>query len=139
MRKKLTYVLLATLFVTGNSAFAMMGDEEVSRYDFKILKSTALHLLNTDETLEVRGHHYKVTGKIEGTTGNIFTTFITSPSKDIINFHNHTGNTGGKTKQWKYIMCFPPTIDDNPKSPTFSQKIGRGVDGIVDLQITQID
>lgn len=129
MRKKLTYVLLASLLVTGSSAFAMMGDEGVSGRDFNISKSTALQLMNTDKTLEAGGHHYKVTGTVTGTAGE---TFKEAP-EEMIRFYN--GWTYNKAPtSWQYLFDLPPQFDE-----TGSPIWGTGGDGVADLRITQVD
>jgi hypothetical protein len=128
MRKKLTYVFLISLLVAGSSAFAMMGEEGVSGNDFNISRSTALKLLNTDQPLEVGGHHYKVTGTVVGTAGKMFTT---APD-EIIHFNN-SSTYGQAPTQWSYMLDLPPLQDEN------GQIIAEGGDGVASLVITKVD
>ena len=133
MKNKSTYVLLACLLIAGSSVFAMEEKEGVFGRDFHISQSTVLRLLNTDQTLEVDGHHYKVTGRVTGTAGDMFTQ---SPER-MIRFYN--GSTYDKAPSaWQYLEELPPTLDERPDSPTFGQYIGGG-DGVADLRITRVD
>jgi hypothetical protein len=133
MKNKLNYVLLAFLLLAGSSVFAMDENEGVSGRDFHISKSTVIRLLNSNDTLEVGGHHYKVTGTVVGTAGDMFTQ---SPER-MIRFYN--GWTYDKAPTaWQYLEDLPPTLDENPGSPTFGQYLGGG-DGVADLRITRVD
>lgn len=129
MKNKLSYILLVSLLVAGSSAFAMMGEEGVSGRGFDISRSTALRLMNTDKTLEVGGHHYKVTGTVAGTAGEMFKT----APEEILHFYNGwTYNTAPTS--WQFMFDLPPAFDENG-TPIF----GTGGDGVADLHITQVD
>jgi hypothetical protein len=129
VRKKLTYILLASLFVTGSSAFAMMENEGVSGRGFNVSRATVMRLMNKDETLNVGGHKYKVTGTITGAAGE---TFKSDPANETIHFYN--GWTYDKAPtEWQYLFDMPPHMDEH------GHEISPGADGVADLHITQVD
>ncbi|MBX9622158.1 MAG: hypothetical protein K2X28_09125 [Alphaproteobacteria bacterium] len=127
MRKKLTYVLLATLLVTGSSAFAMM-EEGVSGQNFSIQRSKVIDALKTGKELEIGGHKYKVTGTIDGTAGEMFKT---APDP-MVHFYN--GWTYDKAPtEWQYLFDISPHMDEH------GHEISPGADGVADLHIKQVE
>lgn len=131
MKNKLSYILLVSLLVAGSSAFAMMEGEGVlgEGRSFNAHRSKVVEALETGKPIEIGGHHYKVTGTIVGTAGEMFKT----DSDPMVHLYN--GWTYNKTPtSWQYLLDLPPQFDENGIPIP-----GTGGDGVANIEITKID